>query len=87
MDFIVEESLILIPVLYIIGLMLKNSYVLKDYMIPWILLVVGVVGSIALNGLSVYSVIQGILVTGASVYTNQLVKQSTIKCKEDKIDE
>ncbi len=28
-----------------------------------------------MKGLSVYSVIQGILVTGAAVYGNQLIKQ------------
>ena len=83
MDFVMEESLILIPALYILGLMLKNSKV-KDYLIPWVLLVVGVSGSIALNGATIYSVLQGVLVTGATVYADQLVKQTTTKRKEDK---
>lgn len=82
MDFIMEQSLILIPVLYILGLMLKNSKV-KDYLIPWILLITGIGGSIALNGLNTCSVLQGVLVTGATVYADQLVKQTTTKRKED----
>ncbi|MDU4726411.1 phage holin family protein [Clostridium sp.] len=35
------------------------------------------VGAVALMGLSAESVIQGILVTGATVLTNQVVKQSS----------
>ena len=35
----------------------------------------GIAGALALGGLSADSVIQGILVTGAAVYGNQLVKQ------------
>lgn len=74
MKFIVEQALILVPALYVIGMILKNSSV-KDKYIPIILLVLGIAGSIALMGLSAQSVIQGILVTGAAVFTNQLVKQ------------
>ena len=82
-DFIVEQAIILIPVLYIVGLMLKNTVKIKDWTIPWILLVIGVVGSIALMGLNTNAIIQGVLVAGATVYTNQLFKQSTEKKKED----
>lgn len=74
MKFIVEQALILVPALYVLGMILKNSSV-KDKYIPIVLLVLGVAGSIALMGLSAQSVIQGILVTGAAVFTNQLVKQ------------
>jgi hypothetical protein len=74
MKYITENALILVPVLYVIGMFLKNSEV-KDKLIPWILLVIGLGGSIALNGASVDSIIQGILVTGATVLGNQLYKQ------------
>ena len=73
--YIIEEELILIPVLYVIGTMLKNLEKISDKYIPLILLVVGIVFSIALCGLSINSVIQGILITGVTVYTNQLIKQ------------
>jgi len=39
------------------------------------LLPLGILGSIGLAGISVDSVIQGILVTGVTVYGNQLIKQ------------
>lgn len=74
MKFIVEQALILVPALYAIGMILKNSAV-KDKYIPIVLLVLGIAGSIAVMGFNAQSVIQGVLVTGAAVFTNQLVKQ------------
>lgn len=78
MDFmkvIVEQAYILIPTLYVIGMILKTSMV-KDKYIPLILLGLGIAGAVAMMGFSLQSVIQGILVTGAAVFTNQLIKQS-----------
>ncbi|GLC30429.1 phage holin family protein [Clostridium omnivorum] len=75
MKFIIEQAYILVPALYVIGMILKTSSV-KDKYIPLILLAFGIVGAIALMGLSVQSIIQGILVTGAAVFTNQLIKQT-----------
>ena len=79
MDYIVEQALILIPVLYILGIMLKQTNKIKDWTIPWILLIVGIVGAIALMGLNANAVIQGILATGMAVYANQLIKQTMVK--------
>ncbi|WP_414647714.1 phage holin family protein [Clostridium tetani] len=84
MDYIVEQALILVPVLYILGLMLKGTEKIKDWTIPWILLIIGILGSIALIGFNVNAVIQGILTAGAAVFGNQLVKQTTVKSKEEK---
>lgn len=75
MKSIVEQAYILVPALYIIGMILKTSAV-RDKYIPLILLALGIIGAVVLMGFSVQSVIQGILVTGAAVFTNQLVKQS-----------
>ncbi|MGM9977829.1 MAG: phage holin family protein [Clostridium sp.] len=77
MNYVTENSLIIVPCLYIIGYIIKNMEVVKDKYIPIILLPIGILGSIALNGVSVPNVIQGILVTGVTVYTNQLIKQTT----------
>lgn len=82
MSFITEKALILIPVLYIIGMMLKNTSKIQDWSIPWILLIIGIGSSIGLLGFNMEAIIQGVLVTGTTVYTNQLFKQSTIKKKE-----
>lgn len=78
MDFIkyvTENALVLIPALYIIGQIIKGIESVADKYIPVILLPCGILGSIALSGISADSVIQGILVVGVTVYGNQLVKQ------------
>lgn len=75
-NYITENALILIPVLLIIGAILKNTERIKDKYIPVILLPIGVALSVwIIKGFSADSVIQGILVTGAAVYGNQLIKQ------------
>lgn len=75
MNYITENALILIPVLYILGAMLKGTQKIEDKYIPIILLPVGIVLAMFLVGFNVNGVIQGILITGSSVYVNQLVKQ------------
>ncbi len=75
LTYITENALILIPVLLIIGQIIKNIEKIPDKWIPIILLPIGIVGAMALGGWTVDSAIQGILVTGAAVYGNQLVKQ------------
>ncbi|WP_282804727.1 phage holin family protein [Clostridium tetani] len=79
MDYIIEQALVLIPVLYILGMMLKNTEKIKDWTIPWILLVCGIGSCIAIMGVNIQAVLQGVLVTGVTVFGNQLVKQSTEK--------
>ncbi len=75
-NYITENALILIPVLLIIGAILKNTEGIKDKYIPVILLPIGIALSVwVMKGFSADSVIQGILVTGAAVYGNQLIKQ------------
>lgn len=75
MNYITENALILIPVLYVLGAMLKGTQKIEDKYIPIILLPVGIVLAMFLVGFNVNGVIQGILITGASVYANQIVKQ------------
>ena len=84
MDYIIEQALVLIPVLYILGIMLKNTGKIKDWTIPWILLTCGIACCVAIMGVNIQAVLQGVLVTGASVFGNQLVKQSTEKKEQDK---
>ncbi len=75
LTYITENAIILIPVLIIIGLILKKLEFIPDKYIPLILLPLGILGAMALGGWTVESAIQGILVTGAAVYGNQIVKQ------------
>ena len=75
LTYITENALILIPVLLIIGQIIKNIQKIPDKWIPLILLPIGIVGAMALGSWTVDSAIQGVLVTGAAVYGNQIVKQ------------
>ena len=94
-QFIKPELLILVPVLYLIGIVIKNSKA-PDRLIPYIL---GGI-SIILSAIWVFAtcpinnwqgvlaavfttITQGILAAGASVYVNQLIKQAK-KADEDK---
>lgn len=79
-EFITENALILIPVLNIIGVILKDTEKIPDKFIPLILLGFGVLGSVVIMGISAESVVQGVLVTGTAVYGNQVIKQ--LKKKE-----
>lgn len=74
-QYITENALILIPVLNIIGVILKDTKKIPDKYIPIILLGFGILGAVAIMGLSPEGVVQGVLVTGTAVYGNQVVKQ------------
>ena len=75
-EFIIEQALIVIPVLLILGKIIKGTDLIKDKFIPIFLLGTGIAFAIALIGVSVDAIIQGILVAGAAVFGHQLVKQS-----------
>ena len=75
LTYIKDAALILIPVLIIIGLILKKLEFIPDKFILVLLLPIGIVGAMALGCWTFDSVIQGVLVTGAAVYGNQIVKQ------------
>ena len=87
-DYIKPELLILIPVLYFIGVAIKKSDTANKF-IPWILGAISVVLSalwVFANspidaGTDIATAIftaltQGVLIAAASVYVNQLVKQT-----------
>lgn len=77
LSYIMDNALILIPVLLVLGQIVKGIQKIPDKWIPLLLLPIGIAGALALGGLSFDSAIQGVLVTGAAVYGNQVVKQIT----------
>ncbi|MBU5594927.1 phage holin family protein [Amphibacillus sp. MSJ-3] len=78
-EYIVEQALIVIPVLLVLGTFIKSTPKIKDWTIPYILLVLGVLFTVALMGFNVDAIIQGVLVSGAAVFSNQLYKQAKNK--------
>ena len=77
MTFIVEEGLIMIPVLYILGEIIKTTDILENKWIPFVLLLISItLTPLILSGYTPDNVVQAILVTGASVLANELKKQA-----------
>ena len=77
LNYIVEDGLILIPVLYVIGYIIKHTNILSSRWIPLVLLVVSIVFSIfLLNDPIVDRVIQGVLISGVTVFIDQIKKQN-----------
>lgn len=88
-EFIRPELLVLIPVLYFVGMGLKSAQAFADKHIPLALGAVGValaalwvvatstIASPQDGALAVFTaIVQGVLVAGASVYIDQLIKQA-----------
>lgn len=79
LNYILDNAFILIPVLLILGQMMKGIQKIPDKWIPLILLPIGIAGALGIMlpaGSSIMeAAVQGILVTGAAVYGNQIVKQ------------
>lgn len=83
--YVKPELLIVAVVLYVLGLMIKQTKKVKDKYIPVILGAIGVlvcfVYVFAIEPISLMGVFtaltQGILVAGVAVYVNQVIKQSS----------
>lgn len=85
-QFITETGLILIAVVYVLGMVLKGTKKIPDAIIPIILLPIGILLSMWTFGKGPDALIQGVLITGAAVYTNQLIKQTTKAVKSEDIE-
>ena len=86
-EYIKPELLMLVPVLYFLGLAIKGSPI-KNWRIPYILGAVGILLSLIyiftksgggefgeIMQIIFTAVTQGILISGASVYLHNLIKQ------------
>lgn len=74
-EYLFDDALVIIPALLILGKIFKETPKFKDWLIPHVLLVLGIVFAVALMGFNVDAVIQGVLVSGAAVFGHQLYKQ------------
>lgn len=87
-EYIKPELLILIPVLYVIGMAVKKTALIVDKLIPLVVGVIGILlsviyvlattssGSPQAIAMAIFTALtQGVLVSGASVYANQIFKQ------------
>lgn len=76
-SYISNELLVLLPVLLVIGSIIKGTQKINDKYIPIILLPFGIVLAMLMGGFNVNGLVQGVLITGTSVYCNQLYVQSS----------
>lgn len=74
-QFIPEQLFIVIAVLGGVGVLLKNTPKVPDWIIPYILMIIGVVASISINGFTTPSILEGIIASFCSTGVNQLFKQ------------
>uniref|UniRef100_UPI00359FC12E phage holin family protein n=1 Tax=Jeotgalibaca porci TaxID=1868793 RepID=UPI00359FC12E len=77
LNYIVEEGLVMVPVLFILGEIIKRTELLNNKWIPLVLLVISVgFTPLLLGGYVATNIVQSILVAGATVFGNELIKQS-----------
>lgn len=76
-QYIVKEGLIMIAVLYVLGMIITQTETVSNKWIPVILLVISVVLTpLILTGYTPGNIVQGILIAGAAVLGDQLIKQA-----------
>lgn len=77
--FVPEQLLILVAALYVVGIFLKKTPKVTDWIIPWVLLVLGVGFSISVMGINATSILQGVICSFGAIATNQILKQTVNK--------
>lgn len=78
--YVFEQLAPLTAALYVIGIILKQTTLLKDKFIPLALLGLGILGSFGLLSLAsradiTTAIIQGVLATGVAILINETPKQ------------
>lgn len=79
MEYISENVYVLVPVLFFIGFLLKQTPKVEDWLIPYLLTLSGIGFSFGLLGVNIEAIIQGILIVAVTVFIHQLLKQAVQK--------
>lgn len=75
-EFIVEDGLVMIPFLYIIGEIIVKTDIIKNNLIPLLLLMISFIFTpFLLGGFTAENIVQAGLVAGFTVFTDQVIKQ------------
>lgn len=93
-QYIKPELLVLLPVLWVAGAILKRTPGIRDWLIPYLLLGASMLlcalylgATQGFTGLSAFTgITQAFLIAGAAVGGNQLVKQAGKRTEEEKTD-
>ena len=78
LNYVVQEGLVMIPVLFIIGEIVKGTELLDNKWIPLVVLVISVAFTpLVLGTYTADNIVQAVLVAGVTVFGNELIKQSS----------
>ena len=77
LKYIVAEGLVMVPVLFVIGEIVKGTELLVNKWIPLVLLGTSLIMTpLVLGGYTANNLVQAILLAGAAVYSDQIIKQT-----------
>ena len=77
MGYIMDEALIMIPVLYILGEIVKRTTPILNKWIPLILLIFSLAFTPTVIGeYTADNIVQAVLIAGVTVFGNELIKQT-----------
>ena len=83
--YIRSDAFILIPVLYFISMLLRQTPFIPVWTHVWIQLLFAVIACLLYYGLEIQSVVQGILVTGVAVITSNIFFNTINGINESKV--
>lgn len=75
LQFISAEQMIILVTCYAIGVVIKNSNLIKDHFIPFIIMIFAIICNIAKFGFSVDVFLQGIIISFVAVGFNSTLRQ------------
>lgn len=75
-EALLPEMAVIVLALLVLGFIIKKTPAIPDWVIVWILPVLGMVFAVFIVGFNIHAILQGILAAGVAVLTNQLWKQS-----------
>ena len=77
LEYIVQEGLVMIPVLFILAEVIKHTELLDNKWIPLTLLVISIAFTpFLLGAFNADNTVQAVLVAGVTVFGNELYKQT-----------
>ena len=78
LNYVVQEGLVMIPVLFIIGEIVKGTELLGNKWIPLAILIISVAFTpLLLGAYTADNIVQAVLVAGVTVFGNELIKQTS----------
>lgn len=79
-----EALVVIVPALLIVGYALKQTPKCPDWLIVWLLLLLGTVSGVVGIGASLDGVANGLIAGGLAITANQMYKQTTKKAARKK---